>query len=417
MIRNRHSSDRESALRRHIATYKLPNRRSAHGHTLTTKTLPPTRHPISTPTISSSGGTDFTDVVAPKPSDQRITNRELLAGPEVEPAERISLYSSTAFEQLVEEWAYVSLTPKYARVQSAPGAGDKGRDVLGFVSEDTKTSEYDLFQCKHYSDPLIPTDIWLELGKLCYNTYLAEFPKPRKYYLVGSKGIGPTLQLILNNPEKIRQGLLSAWDKKCKTKLKVGSAILMEGEFLNYVQRFDFSIVDSIEIKTIINALRGSPYYSRRFGGLVPKRPSPSIPPDQIAESETNYVRHLLQAYSDYKGVLIETPASLKNTPELSNHLSRQREAFYRAESLREFERDTLADDSAFEALKEEIYLGVIDVCDGEHKSGYHRVREVTKEARRLNPTDYVLANQLHIEDRTGICHHLSNEKRLLWVK
>ncbi len=49
----------------------------------------------------------------------------------------------------------------------------------------------------------------------------------------------------------------------------------------------------------------------------------------------------------------------------ISDYL-RQRERFYHAESLKNFARDTVPT-GTFDALQDEIYHGVIDVCEDYH--------------------------------------------------
>jgi hypothetical protein len=131
---------------------------------------------------------------------------------------------------------------------------------------------------------------------------------------------------------------------------------------------------------------------------------------------EIPYVAQLLRAYGDHLGRPVSVVQDLDEDAVLRGHFARQREAFFRAESLREFERDTLFDESGFGELKDEIYRGVVDTCDASHDSGYARVVAVTGEARRLQLTRYALVDELHVEDRTGVCHHLANDDLLRWV-
>jgi len=100
----------------------------------------------------------------------------------------------------------------------------------------------------------------------------------------------------------------------------------------------------------------------------------------------------------------------------LDGHFGRQREAFYHAESLRVFARDTVPE-GTFESLQDEIHSGVIDICDANHADGYERVKEVTQAARELQLTSNALLTRAKTKDRDGICHQLANEDRLLWTK
>ncbi len=317
----------------------------------------------------------------------------------------------------MQEWLQFSKSSPYARVQRAPGAGDMGRDVIGYVDSDVTVSLADVYQCKAYDHRLAPADVWVEFGKVCVYTHRGEYRMPRKVFFVATHGVGPKLHRLLEKPDQIKRHLVEKWSKECATQISKNEMISLEGGLLAHVEAFDFSMFSYVEPLDLIKGHQGTPYHARRFGGgLQQRRPTPPAPPTAPATTEARYLAQLLEAYADHLGHPCPAPSSLDAEPMLRGHLARQRESFYRAESLREFERDTLADDSAFEAVKEQIHRGVIDVCEAEHESGFRRVVEVTREARRFQPTDYVLLGEMHGEDRVGICHHLANEDRLTWV-
>lgn len=106
----------------------------------------------------------------------------------------------------------------------------------------------------------------------------------------------------------------------------------------------------------------------------------------------------------------------LTQWPKLQKHFRRQREAFYHAENLRVFSRDSVPP-GTFESLQQDIYHGVIDVHDADHADGYARVCSVTQAARQLQLTANVLIACTNPVDRDGICHQLANEDRLTWKK
>jgi hypothetical protein len=153
-----------------------------------------------------------------------------------------------------------------------------------------------------------------------------------------------------------------------------------------------------------------------RFGGGLPSRPEPDAPPAEIALPESKYVGQLLQAYADHTKEAIPDVAALKGRAKLNDHFGRQRVAFYHAESLRVFARDSVPE-GTFDSLQNEIHAGVADICDADHTDGYERVCAVTKEARNLPITSNPLINRAKVQDREGICHQLANEDRLKWTK
>ncbi len=77
-------------------------------------------------------------------------------------------------------------------------------------------------------------------------------------------------------------------------------------------------------------------FYKYRFGGgLNKQRPQPEKPKDTIQPEEVRYVSQLYEAYSDHLGKSALDSESLKQHERLFKHFNRQREDFYKAESLR----------------------------------------------------------------------------------
>lgn len=370
----------------------------------------------------NDAGPDGFSLVPIPPSVGPLTNAQVLHGPTVDPLDRIRLYSDTEFERFIHEWAFASVRPRYAHVAWAPGSGDRGRDVIGYETIDLSQSPFDIYQCKHYDHPLAPAEMWVEFGKVCWYTFRGSanggYRMPRRYSFVAPQGVGPTLLHLLENPTELRRRLIEEWPDKCAHAISSREVIVLEGDLLRHVEAFDFSVFSYLEPITLVEDLRGTAFFTRRFGGgLQRTRPAPVPPPLQPTQQETRYVQQLLKAYGDYLGRPISAVMELDGEVPLRQHFLRQREAFFRAESLREFERDTLSDDSGFSELKEEVFRGVVDTCEADHPSGYARVVAVTSEARRLQLTRYALVDQLHIEDRTGVCHHLANDDLLQWVR
>jgi hypothetical protein len=124
------------------------------------------------------------------------------AQPGITPWKVIQMYSPDEWEEFTEEWSK-GFDPPYHQVVRLGGAGDKGRDVVGYTGppQDGRT-KWDSYQCKHYDHPLRPTDIYCELGKLCVYTHRGDFSIPRKYRFVAPKGAG-TKALLINNPAAV----------------------------------------------------------------------------------------------------------------------------------------------------------------------------------------------------------------------
>lgn len=359
-------------------------------------------------------------IPAPPKTVENLTNHDILLGQLIPPIERIRLFSPQQYEDFINEWLHGYLMGKseYVDVRQSGGAGDMGRDIVAYVDKLSPYGLWDNFQCKHYRTALAPSDIWVELGKLCHFTFINMYTIPRKYYFVAPQGVGSKLGTLLEKPEQLREELIKNWDNYCLKNITTTKNISLTGNFKSYVESFDFSIVSHFPTLTIIEQHSQTRWHAYRFGGgLTKRRPTPPSPPNEIGKGESLYVKYLLEAYEDHLNTTITTIADLQHFPKIIKHFNRQREHFYRAESLNQFARDTLPDNSSFEELKNEIYSGVIDVSEDEHNDGFECVKETIQAARLLQLTKInPLSDHIHTDDRSGICHHLANEEKLRWV-
>jgi hypothetical protein len=359
---------------------------------------------------------DFEDIAAPTATANPATADQVVHGPAIPPQQRILLYSPTQWEDFIHEWAHYCLKKQYQQVQRFTGAGDRGIDIAGFVDSQKLQGVWDNFQCKHYDHALHPTDVWAEVGKIIWYSFNKEYKAPRKYFLVAPFGVGTTLAGYLADAAKLKLALMENWDKHVKDKITSTQEVKLEGELKKYVEAFDYTVFDSKTSLQIIEDHKDCPLHAVRFGGGLPARPESEKPPDQVAAKESRYVAQLLGAYADHTKEPVPNLNALKTWPKLNGHFDRQREAFYHAESLRVFARDTVPS-GTFEPLQDDIHAGVIDTCDEDHADGYTRVCEVTKTARSLHLTSNALLTCAKPKDRDGICHQLANEDRLLWKK
>jgi len=336
---------------------------------------------------------------------------EIRSGPSIPPIERIKLFSPSQWEAVVDEWA--SSLPDYKLVERAGGAGDMGCDVIATVDPANPNGNWDNYQCKHYDHPLAPSDIWVELGKLCYYTHIGEYSVPHAYRFVAPHGIGTKLLNLLKRPEKLREELIDNWSSKCTTKITSTMSVPLEGTLLAHVQSFDFSRIGHVPTLKLIEQHQKTPYFAVRFGLGLPPRPASPTPPPEIAVGETRYVSQLLDAYGDNQQTAYASPDAL--IPAHQRHLRRARESFYCAEALRSFSRDTLPD-GAFENLQDQILDGVIDTAEADHDCGLTRVNATTAQATNLNLTSSALLGRVEPSDRKGVVHQLANDDRLIWV-
>src|SRR5258708_5294332 len=115
------------------------------------------------------------------------------AQPGMTPMKVIRTYSAEEWEEFIAEWTE-GFDSGYFQVTRLGGAGDMGRDVIGYPDDPTTpNAPWDNYQCKHYDHPLYPTDVYCELGKLCVYTFQGKITLPRRYRFVAPQGVGTSL--------------------------------------------------------------------------------------------------------------------------------------------------------------------------------------------------------------------------------
>ncbi len=152
------------------------------------------------------------------------------------------------------------------------------------------------------------------------------------------------------------------------------------------------------------------------FGTELKARPNPPSPPPSIATRETKYVQHIYEAFADHLKCEITKRDSFSHKQSLIKAFDHARESFYSAESLKEFARDNLPDESYFTDLMNQFLDGLQVIIYEPYDDGYRRMIAATKQASSLQIDRNILRETLRQKDRVGICHHLANDDKLKWV-
>ena len=238
-------------------------------------------------------------VIEPTQPIADLSSDHVQTGLPIPKSARVQTFSPDEWESFVEEWA-TTLNHSYTDVRRFAGAGDKGIDIAGFCSPDGFEGMWDNYQCKRYEHPLRPNEIWVEIGKIIYYSYIQEYSPPRAHYFVASRDIGTSLQALLKKPKELREKFKSNWNAHCRKKITMKKTIELEGDLLDYVDTFDFSIFSSIPHVELIEAHYHTGFHAVRFGGGLQPRPKSDTPPVEPATNESRYIRQLLDAYGDH---------------------------------------------------------------------------------------------------------------------
>ena len=338
----------------------------------------------------------------------------------VAPLQRLRNMDEDTYEEVVQVWAYMCLkaNDKYAHVHRVGGAGDKGRDVIAYYDE--TYNNFDLFQCKHYDHALNYSDLYGEMGKLLTYTFNKTYAVPHNYFLLCPHGVSQSFRdLLKGGAKQLKESLLADWDEKVVAKVGVKNGIKLDDKLKQYIQDFDYSIIKEIEPMTFIDTFRekGAPYFFYYFGGglNVIKKTTLDVPATP-AESETNYISNLYDAYSEHAGVTIGSD-NIADNAKYNDHLTRSRSVFYAAEEIRlTSRRSTPPENDEFEGLKKQIKTFIGDTYDDDYPDGFTKVRKVVEKAGDYQHAEGLLIGQfLDSNSKQGICHHLSNEGTLTW--
>lgn len=352
--------------------------------------------------------------IAPTGATSTATASHVASGLPIAKTLRVQVFSAEDWELFTEEYAS-SLEASYAKVRRFGGAGDMGIDIACFVTDQGFVGGWENHQCKRYDHPLRPGDIWVELGKIIYYSFIGEYTVPKKSYFCGSQGIGTTLEKLLNDPIKLKKKCREEWPDKCAEKITSTKIIPLSDQLLTYFDAFDFSIFSSKSVLELVEGHSKTQFHAIRFGGGLPPRPLHASPTDQPKIEESRYIRQLLDAYGDHSNSNFADIDAIAGSPNYSANFKRQRERFYSAEALRNFARDNVPK-GTFSSLQEEIYQGVVDVCETSHPTGFDRMTATVALAASISSTANPLSPATTVQDRQGICHQLANVDRLQWI-
>lgn len=342
-------------------------------------------------------------------------------GVPIPPVSLLPILSPDDWEQFTHEWLwYYKNSGKYHDLNKYSGPGDLGLDLVAFTSDQGFDTPWDSFQCKRYDHALRPGDIYGEIGKIIYHSFQKTPPfnqserVPRLHMFVCPHGVGITVGRWFKDPDRFKKEVQNHWDKSCVPKISKNLVAPLTGNLLAYFDAFDFSIFKDVSAVDLVATHTQTPFHVPRFGGGLPPKGPADKPPVIPAPEESIYLRKLLEAYGDHLGSSVASAGQLAEN--LSQHYDRQRVLFYSAESLRNFARDRTPPET-FTSLQEDIYNGVVDICEDDHNDGLARLKEVITTAGQVAAGGNALFSVSSVGDRQGICHQLANERRLSWVK
>jgi hypothetical protein len=304
-------------------------------------------------------------------------------------------------ENFVRAWA--ESKQGYFRVKVFAGVGDRGRDVVGHLTEKLDEGEWHNYQCKQYGKTLPTANGIAELGKVLYYSFLKEFTAPTKFYFVAPRGLNRNLRTLVNNPAAFKATLIKEWAICCGGKIIENQMIAMTEDLRKFIDAWNFSNVEYISLNEMLKDAAAMGVLLKWFGKDPGPAPDGSVPVD-IQIGELPYVSQLVDAYGERDVCVYDSHDKIINHAKHGPHLSTQRERFYDADAFARFYRDnTMVDE--IRALRREVLFGIIDEHRADHSDSLSRVDAVMKQAAVIHPSG-VLGRHAKIPVKQGLCHH-----------
>ncbi|WP_447880594.1 ABC-three component system protein [Serratia fonticola] len=325
----------------------------------------------------------------------------------------IMSWDDAIWEEFIHDWLIECHCGEYVAHERLGGAGDKGRDVVGFVT-DPHHDDYiwHNYQCKFYSSVLNFSEVASEFGKLIYFTMNGFFPVPEKYYFVSPLDLSTSFSELLRNPISLKEKILSSWDKTISRKITSTNEIKLDDNLIKHIESFNFNIFYSLPLSGILNEIAKTPLYFKYFNQMFHARQFPPATPDYDPKVESVYVGQLLDIYSEVSSVGKMDLGNLI-TP-YNRHFSGCRNDFYFASSLSRYIRDSFVEDN-FKVLKSYISSSIESVLYKTYNNSFERCNDILSHASLTNISHPILSKICEVPDKKGICHHMINDGELQW--
>jgi len=306
----------------------------------------------------------------------------------------------------------------YVAVHRLGQANDKGRDVVGFLTDAKHEGAWHLYQSKRktYASALGVGEALVELGKVFYHHAGGGAYKtlPTKYVFVSPRGVSGTLRDLILNPSDLRAELLAKWDTHCKTGITArgGKPTPMTPEIKALIEAYDFSQVSYLSATDIVKHPAAGPALGRVLRLPPGEAPAGEAPAD-LQPEEVEYLDQLRRAYGEARGVPFATVDAVLADGEYGPDLGDQRTRYFEASFFKRFHRDN-TDAAALDAFQQDVYHGVIGVHRRKHMTGFDRLCAVMDHASLMPAA--IGGKLARVPVRQGVCHHLANEGTMKWM-
>ncbi|MEL0609114.1 ABC-three component system protein [Vibrio echinoideorum] len=313
-------------------------------------------------------------------------------------------------EKFVLEW--IESYRPYFKVKRFAGAGDAGRDVVGFSTKEQHEGEWDNYQCKQLKKTISKDSGLKEVGKILYNSYVGKFSLPKNFYFVAPNGVNRTLEDYIFNPSQFKKALIDGWNTYCAGKIS-SKNIPLTDDLKCFLENFDYSTIQVIDIDTLEKDKNCRVILVEWFGGDMIPPPEEFTVPSEIQLKEVEYVNKLLEAYSEDAELTYSCISQIESNFLYNTDFKMQRERYYCADAFIGSYRDNTVS-SSLDAIKGQIYSGVFDTLTTSYPNGFLRMKGVMKQAAIVSVSGK-LSIHVNSQVKQGYCHHIVTSGELCW--
>jgi hypothetical protein len=314
-------------------------------------------------------------------------------------------------EQFCRQW--VERLSGYREVKRFGGPGDKGRDVVGFLTENRHEGEWDNFQCKQYRKRLGVNEGLLSVGKVLYWASKGGFTSPRKFYFVAPKGLNRELTSLIDKPSEFKKELVRRWDLACASKIVSGEKVAIDAALAEIIDAFSFHEIHKITIDEVMANPATVPLLFEKYGA-DPGHYPPATVPSSVAAEEMKYLRALVEAYSEREKTHFTDHAEVLSHPTYGPDLRDHRERYFEADAFQKFYRDNTSP-QIIATFRRDIHFGIKDKLKTSPGDTLSRIEAVMSHASVISPAG-PLAKYAYVPVKQGVCHHLVNDDEMSWA-
>ncbi len=315
-------------------------------------------------------------------------------------------------EEFVRAW--VIAKKEYHEVVLYSGSGDRGRDVVGYLSKERAEGDWHNYQCKHYGRTLPTKTALREIAKVLYYAHVGEFTAPKKFNFVAPRGLNRDLKTLIFKPTELRDAILNGWDADIAASIIENQKVSLSDALRSFISSWDFSEVHEVTVDHILDHQSSNAVLHKWFDADPGPAPA-GVTPAEVQVVELPYVSQLLHGYGERAGCDFADHHAVKEHDEHWQDLGRQRERFFDADAFTRFFRDNTNVDETTR-FERDVLNGVVDTCNATQGDTLQRVEATMTQAANLKPGG-VLGRHAGITVKQGMCHHFVNDGALKWRK